>query len=200
MASTEPGADAVGYRSSAPPPPPILPQWLANAIAGGRPPVGANVPPPADPLAWAIVGMRPAPSGEQCAGWIPRAVAFLLDAAVVVLLTGLGYVVAVHDRLAHGPLPMAVLGGALQLLDAVLLIGLRGATPGMAAVGIRCVDAADGRYPVGIGRAGRRWLAAAVLLVVPLVGIPLDLLWPLWDRRKQTLHDKIAGTVVVKRF
>jgi uncharacterized RDD family membrane protein YckC len=32
-------------------------------------------------------------------------------------------------------------------------------------------------------------------LVVPII---LDYLWPLWDRENQTLHDKIAGTVVLK--
>ncbi|MGA2433431.1 MAG: RDD family protein [Acidimicrobiales bacterium] len=33
-----------------------------------------------------------------------------------------------------------------------------------------------------------------------VLGIPifLDLLWPLWDKRKQTLTDKFAGTVVVR--
>ena len=29
--------------------------------------------------------------------------------------------------------------------------------------------------------------------------ILVDLLWPLWDARRQTLHDKIAGTVVLRR-
>lgn len=33
------------------------------------------------------------------------------------------------------------------------------------------------------------------LLLVP--GL-LDVLWPLWDGKRQTLHDKIAGTVVVE--
>jgi uncharacterized RDD family membrane protein YckC len=26
----------------------------------------------------------------------------------------------------------------------------------------------------------------------------LDVLWPLWDSRRQALHDKVARTVVVK--
>jgi uncharacterized RDD family membrane protein YckC len=32
----------------------------------------------------------------------------------------------------------------------------------------------------------------------PTEVIPLDLLWPLWDRQKQTLHDKISSTVVLR--
>ena len=33
-----------------------------------------------------------------------------------------------------------------------------------------------------------------------LVGalVLLDVLWPLWDEQKQTLHDKAAGTFVIK--
>jgi uncharacterized RDD family membrane protein YckC len=27
----------------------------------------------------------------------------------------------------------------------------------------------------------------------------LDDLWMLWDRQKQTLHDKVAGTIVIHR-
>ena len=44
-----------------------------------------------------------------------------------------------------------------------------------------------------------RSFAAAVLTLVPFVGSLLDLLWPLWDPRNQTLHDKAAGTVVLRR-
>jgi uncharacterized RDD family membrane protein YckC len=30
------------------------------------------------------------------------------------------------------------------------------------------------------------------------VGGLLDLLWPLWDEQRQTLHDKAVGSFVVK--
>jgi uncharacterized RDD family membrane protein YckC len=26
----------------------------------------------------------------------------------------------------------------------------------------------------------------------------LDVLWPMWDRKKQTIHDKLVGSVVVR--
>jgi uncharacterized RDD family membrane protein YckC len=46
----------------------------------------------------------------------------------------------------------------------------------------------------------RSFLRAAVppflwLLVVP--GL-LDVLWPMWDRKRQTIHDKLVGSVVVQ--
>jgi uncharacterized RDD family membrane protein YckC len=53
-----------------------------------------------------------------------------------------------------------------------------------------------------------RWLvqnASVVSRLLPLLSLPaalfvlLDGLWPLWDGRRQALHDKAAGTNVVRR-
>ena len=48
------------------------------------------------------------------------------------------------------------------------------------------------------GTAFVRLLVRAVMGFVPLLPM-LDLLWPLWDPRNQTLHDKVAGTVVLRQ-
>lgn len=42
------------------------------------------------------------------------------------------------------------------------------------------------------------WPVAIVVGVVLVIFVPLDLLWPLWDPKRQALHDKIAATNVVK--
>ena len=37
---------------------------------------------------------------------------------------------------------------------------------------------------------------------MPTIGplyVLVDVLWPLWDAKKQALHDKVAGTAVVKK-
>ena len=46
----------------------------------------------------------------------------------------------------------------------------------------------------------RAFLRAVIppFLWLPLIPGILDVLWPLWDGKRQTLHDKIAGTVVVE--
>jgi uncharacterized RDD family membrane protein YckC len=83
-----------------------------------------------------------------------------------------------------------------------------GATLGKRALGLRVVTAAD-RSRIGIRAAGIRTIAFLVGPVLfLLLGAPLGLLggifWfadtamPLIDQRVQCLHDKLAGTVVVK--
>lgn len=74
--------------------------------------------------------------------------------------------------------------------------GPRGATVGKMALNLTVRDEST-LEPIGYGRAlGRRLMAHLlwVLLIIP--GI-LDLLAPLWNRRRQTWHDSIVGSVVV---
>jgi uncharacterized RDD family membrane protein YckC len=67
----------------------------------------------------------------------------------------------------------------------------------MMAVSVRAVDEGTGG-PIGfwrgLGRAAFEWL----LWVVFFVPWVVDMLFPLWDVRHQTLHDKVSRTVVVK--
>lgn len=82
------------------------------------------------------------------------------------------------------------------------IAGARGATVGMRALKIRIVTASD-RARVSVGRSVLRYvvyfaigLLEYVAHVLFLVSF-LDWLWPLWDARNQTLHDKAAGTVAL---
>jgi uncharacterized RDD family membrane protein YckC len=67
-----------------------------------------------------------------------------------------------------------------------------GQTLGKQALGIRVLDFKAGG-PIGYGRALLRTIARYLSAIVLLLGY----LWMLWDREKQTWHDKIASTVVV---
>ena len=70
----------------------------------------------------------------------------------------------------------------------------RGQSWGMKATHIRLVGAQDGQ-PIGFGRAlGRQLFGAFISGNVCALGY----LWMLWDKRKQTWHDKIVNSVVVK--
>ena len=80
------------------------------------------------------------------------------------------------------------------------------ATPGKLLLGLR-VRLRDDPGPMPLGTVLLRWLgqyAVGILGIVPFVGRPsglyslLDYLWPLWDDKKQAIHDKIAKTNVVR--
>jgi uncharacterized RDD family membrane protein YckC len=79
---------------------------------------------------------------------------------------------------------------------ATLMIGGRGQTLGMMAVGVRAVRAEDDGA-VGYGRALGRAAFQIVLGWTVIVGL-LSGLWPLWDAKRQTFHDKVARTVVIR--
>ena len=82
------------------------------------------------------------------------------------------------------------------------------ATPGKLLVGIE-VRLREAPGPLPWGTVLVRWLgqnvgslARLVPVVGPLFGFCyalLDGLWPLWDGRRQALHDKLARTNVVRR-
>lgn len=118
------------------------------------------------------------------------------------------------------PSPMDVQGEVLGTTVAIALVGLavnfvyvvgflawKQATPGKLALGLRVRRReTPGHLPLGV--ILRRWGAVAgpsLLGVVPFVGtigsvyLLLDGLWPLWDGRRQAIHDKAAGTNVVLR-
>jgi len=74
-----------------------------------------------------------------------------------------------------------------------------GQTIGKKALSIRVIGQETGG-PIGNGRALGRNAVRTLPSYVPLVGLfwgLLDGLWMLWDKEKQTLHDKAAKTVVV---
>ena len=73
----------------------------------------------------------------------------------------------------------------------------RGQTVGMMLVGSRAIDEQRGGpigFPCALGRAAFEYLMAIVFLVPWII----DMLFPIWDPKNQTLHDKVTRTVVVK--
>ena len=67
------------------------------------------------------------------------------------------------------------------------------ATPGKMAFATRVVDASSGRTPSPSQFVGRYF--AYVISTLPL---GLGFVWVAFDRRKQSWHDKLAWTVVVR--
>lgn len=138
------------------------------------------------------------PSQQQYAGFVSRAVAYVVDALLVTLATAGGLVVVVLVGAAvstaaddHVDAFVAVSVAALPTVFALYnacFWALAGRTPGMALLGVRVV--AGGGLPVS-------WLAALVRAAV-LAYFPVGALWALVSRRAQGVHDKLARTTVVR--
>jgi uncharacterized RDD family membrane protein YckC len=70
--------------------------------------------------------------------------------------------------------------------------GEKGQTLGKMALSIRVVDFDTGG-PIGYARGAVRWIGRYLSSIVFLLGY----FWMLWDKEKQTWHDKLANDVVV---
>lgn len=97
------------------------------------------------------------------------------------------------ERLVQGPLDF-LLSWVAPAAAVIVFWLARQATPGKMAVGARIVDAKTGGKPTST-QLILRYLGYYVAMLPLFVGI----LWVAFDPRKQGWHDKIAGTVVVRR-
>ncbi len=158
----------------------------------------------------------PAPPMPAYAGFWLRVLAFVIDGFVLGAVEapiwipfvwvplwrsvqeGMRTGVPQHFHLFYG---WTLLGAAISYLYAFVMIGRWNATLGKFAVGIR-VRRSDGTV-AGWREAALRPILQTVLALPRLSGVGLltlvDDLWMVWDKRSQTLHDKIAGTIVVER-
>jgi uncharacterized RDD family membrane protein YckC len=102
-------------------------------------------------------------------------------------------------------LPAVYKLSVLQLVVAAVYVipmtKLTGSTLGKMATAIRVRPLATEGLP-SWGQSVLRFVGFEVFAAVPSVGgfyFLIDVLWLLWDPRRQALHDKIAGTAVVNR-
>lgn len=93
----------------------------------------------------------------------------------------------------------ALLGVLLAAYE-IVMVGAIGRTVGKMAVGLTVVSASAGGVP-GFGRSALRWIAFLLYNVpygIGLVAAVATIVMSFVDPRRQTIHDKIAGTVVVR--
>lgn len=85
-----------------------------------------------------------------------------------------------------------LVGASLQALYFILMWGYKGATLGKMALGIRIVRT-DGSN-ISYGTAFLRYIGT----IISSIPFSLGFLWMLWDDKRQTWHDKIASTCVIR--
>jgi uncharacterized RDD family membrane protein YckC len=176
------------------------------------PPPPGGMPPAPDAM-WA-----PAPAyivPPQYAGFWIRVAGSIIDSLVLIPLYVPFLIVLfrrIQDQLETTPTisttDFSVFGSefiwwaiGLQLvryLYEFVMIGQWNATVGKFAVGIR-VRRTDGS-PATWREAALRPVLELMLGILNLGVVSLlDYLWMLWDKQKQTLHDKVASTIVVRK-
>jgi uncharacterized RDD family membrane protein YckC len=156
----------------------------------------------------------PAVFAAGYATWGNRVVGYLIDGLLVVVGMAILYffVAAMFAGIAgfgtaglggHGVFggmccmfiilfPIATL--LVGLYNGVYLIAQRGFSIGQGVVHVKVVDASGNLLTQGT--AFLRLVVRVALSSVPLLPL-LDMLWPLWDERGQTLHDKAVNCYVV---
>ena len=92
-----------------------------------------------------------------------------------------------------GAITLAVIGLIIVAVLYVRALGRTGQTWGRKIAGVKVVKRETG-LPLGTGKAFLRWLVAGIVSGNCVLGY----LWMLWDKDKQTWHDKIIGSIVIK--
>jgi uncharacterized RDD family membrane protein YckC len=140
----------------------------------------------------------PGPPAGSLADWAPRAGGLLIDSAVIVVIVVVGLVIgAILGAASSG---LFVLVEVLTYLAVIafeivqfIKQGRTGQTIGQKVVGLRLLNEQTGQ-PIGGGLAFARSIVHFVDSIICYIGW----LFPLWDTKRQTLADKIMGTVVVR--
>ena len=140
-----------------------------------------------------IAATGAAPAVPRYASWGRRVWASTLDAIFNILLL----------------IPVAILVGLVRsdlsnfsglLLSLVYFTlghgGASGQTWGKKLAGIRVVH--ESGAPIGYVRALIRWAVAIGLTILLIVPNLIDVLWPLWDSKRQALRDKAVGSIVIR--
>lgn len=132
------------------------------------------------------------PSGPR-ANFGQRLVAYIVDA----IITSIAFLVVFYGLAAIAGDAGAAIGYVLGFALVIAYFtyfegGPTGQTPGKQVMSIRVIDYTAGG-PIGYPRALGRYFARIISSLPCLLGY----LWMLWDREKQTWHDKICTCVVV---
>lgn len=96
---------------------------------------------------------------------------------------------------ANSPLGIIISLACALAFSLIFWVNYDGATPGKKLLGIKILKSDGGKltYPVAIIRYIGYLVSAATIFI-----FGLGYLWIIWDKKKQALHDKIAGTIVVR--
>lgn len=165
--------------------------------------------------------IRTTADGVQLASWGKRFGAWVIDGIILAIVGGFiswfatptlstrfgelvdaaeagdqARLTAIQGDLAGPVLQFSIVLWLVTTAYCLIFWTTTGQTPGKLALGIS-VRRADRPGPLPIGTAVLRRVVPLVGQFVPFLSL-LDGLWPLWDDKRQALHDKVGGTQVVE--
>jgi uncharacterized RDD family membrane protein YckC len=145
------------------------------------------------------------PGAIEYAGFGPRFLAYLIDSVILGLLLLLPVAIMVFASMraqTNGPSGLFIV---IQLVCSLLIfvialgynayfIGAKGATPGKRIMKLK-VTLPDGTWPIGYGKAILRMIGYGISGMICYIGF----LMIAFDKETHRgLHDKIAGTIVIR--
>lgn len=180
---------------------------------GSEPPTSGSVPP-------AVPAATTTASGQPLAEWYKRLIASVIDGFIIGIpaniiggvifgslfsastptfnpqtgqIEGAGFLAGILA--SYGAFLLAYL--AFTAAYYIYLHSKKGQTVGKMVMKIKVVDETTGDL-IPMGKAAVRWVVPQALFFLTCgIGGLLDGLWPLWDPKRQAIHDKVAGTQVI---
>ena len=134
--------------------------------------------------------------GRPLAAWGSRLAAIAIDEFFLYVVTELAkFAIGLQHSIAGQILSLAMAIGYYAVLNGSEL----GQTFGKRAMYIQVRDVATGGR-IDPQRAALRYVVVGLFRIIPffMLWTLFDGLWALWDRNRQSLHDKLAGTLVVR--
>ena len=137
----------------------------------------------------------------EYAGFWARSGATIIDTILLLLITtpitvsiyGWSYYTDANIGIIAGPADFLI-SWVLPAIAVIVFWILKQATPGKMAISSKIVDATTGN-PASPAQLISRYFAYFVSTIPLFLGI----IWVAFDKRKQGWHDKLAGTVVIKK-
>ena len=131
-------------------------------------------------------------------GFWKRVVATLIDSVLIMVITlppllaiyGMAYLE--NGKTFQGPADI-IFSYLLPMVLVILFWAKKQATPGKMAVSAKIVDAKTGGKP-----STKQCVVRYFAYILSFIPFGLGFLWVAFDSKKQSWHDKLAGTVVVK--
>jgi outer membrane protein assembly factor BamD (BamD/ComL family)/uncharacterized RDD family membrane protein YckC/heme exporter protein D len=139
----------------------------------------------------------PNPSVGKKSGLFRRWFATAIDPAIGAILYFIivGFLTGVVGAFGGSAIVLAIVLATIIYGGLYIQLLSKGMTPGKWLLGEKVVEKLSGNYP-GFWRMILREIIGKFVSGLPLA---LGYFWAIWDKDGQAWHDKIAGTVVVKR-